>query len=214
MDEGPRELLLPEVKSRRRVASSLRGAFESDTLSQRNRPACSTPSANRRRRPRRPGRHRSTSAWRSLADKLAYRPAGANTGEDFNWGFGDVYPSFVPANGIYTDKLPVPTGRHPPNPDVARIIEFRDRIRNGMYHLAYTKNGVWLHNDPGYQDFQITQEPAPGNPTQTLTRYRMNPHQVIRTLVDHFPTFIARVRNRSSSLQNKFESFFDDYHAA
>jgi hypothetical protein len=155
------------------------------------------------------------SYFEMLGKTLNPAPPPTKAGEDFNWGFADVYSAMKPANNIYTDKRPVPTGPHPDNRDVADIVAFRDRIRNGMYHLGYTKNGVWLHDDAGYtKDFEITQEPDPDNPTQTITRYRLNPHRMTRTIVNHFPGFITRLQNNTDNLQSKFQTFFDVYHLA
>lgn len=155
------------------------------------------------------------SYFEMLGKTLNPAPPPTKAGEDFNRGFADVYPSLKPLNNVYTDKLPVATGPQAANPDVADIVAFRDRIRNGMYHLGYTKNGIWLHNDVGYtKDFEITQEPDPDNPTQITARYRVNPHRMTRTLVDHFPGFVNRVRNNTNNLQVKFLDFFDVYHLA
>lgn len=155
------------------------------------------------------------SYFEMLGKTLNPAPHPTKAGEDFNWGFADVYPSFKPASNVYTDKLPVPAGPHPPNPDVAEIVAFRDRIRNGMYHLGYTKNGVWLHDDDGCtRDFEITQELDHDNPSQTITRYRVNPHRMVRTIVSHFPGFMTRVRNNANNMQSKFLDFFEVYHLA
>jgi len=136
--------------------------------------------------------------------------ASRNTAnEDFNFGFCDVYPKFKPANGIYKDKIPVPTGPHPPNPDIRDVIEFRDRTRNGLYHLGYTKSGLWI--DGAYtEDFEKKTVPDPINSTLTIDEYRVNPHRVTRTIVDHFPHFVARVR-ATPALKNKFIQFFDQF---
>lgn len=145
-------------------------------------------------------------------------PASAirNTaGIDFNYGFCDVYPAFTPRSGIYRDKLPVPPGSPPgtrelPNPDMQDVIEYRDRVRNGLYHLGYTKTGLWIHNDAGVeQDFEKKIEPDPDNPGLTIEKYRVNPHRLTRTIVDHFPRFVDRVK--STPLKAKFVQFFDHF---
>jgi hypothetical protein len=119
--------------------------------------------------------------------------------EDFNYGFCNMYPKFTPANGVYTDKLPQPSGMTwPPNPDIQTVIAFRDRIRNGLYHLGYTKNGLWLHNDPGKDDFQIVPEPNSSG----------------QGVIDHFPGFVADLRSPAKNLQTKFVEFFDRFHMA
>lgn len=48
--------------------------------------------------------------------------------QDFNFGFCDVYPPFGP------------TGIERSDPAVPDVAQFRDRVRNGMYHLGYTKS--------------------------------------------------------------------------
>jgi hypothetical protein len=142
-------------------------------------------------------------------------PSGTSS-EDFNIGFCNVYPKFTPANGVYTDKLPQPLGvTWPPNldPEIQKVIAFRNRIRNGMYHLGYTKKGLWLHNDAGKDDFQIVPEPNPSGPGM-VDVYHMNPHATTRTIIDHFPKFVADLRDPAKGLQTKFVDFFDNYHVA
>ncbi len=146
-------------------------------------------------------------------------PASHTSGtssEDFNFGFCDVYPAFAPANGFYKDKIPNrpgTTGKELPNPDVQPIREFRDRIRNGLYHVGYTKSGLWIHNDKGSTDFETKTGPDPANATLTITKYCVNPHLLTRTIVDHFPKFMARVR-ASGALTTKFEEYFDEFLSA
>lgn len=138
-------------------------------------------------------------------------------GEDFNWGFCDVYTSFKPKNGIYTDKLLPHTGPGvaPSNPDIALVVAFRNRIRNGMYHLAYTKRGLRLHDDDSLsaEDFSSRREQDPYDRRKKMTMYYMNPHRTIRTIVAHFPGFIGRLRKpNNTALRQKFEEFFDEFH--
>lgn len=114
---------------------------------------------------------------------------------DFNYGFCDVYPAFASANGSYQDK------------DLPNVKQFRDRLRNGLYHLAMTKQHLWIHNNPSLtsDDFHVTAHSPP--------EYLVNPHRMVRSLVDHFPTFISRIRNPTNShLRGGFEAFFDEYH--
>ena len=56
--------------------------------------------------------------------------------QDFNHGFCDVYPEFAPTGIERSDRAV---------PDVA---QFRDRVRNGLYHLGYTKSHLFIHNAP------------------------------------------------------------------
>ena len=116
-------------------------------------------------------------------------------GVDFNYGFCDVYPSFANSFGSYQDQ------------DVPHVQQFRDRLRNGLYHLAYTKNYLWIHNDTSLtlDDYFVT--------THSPPEYWVNPHRMVRSLVDHFPSFIARIRDTNNAhLRGGFEQFFDDYH--
>lgn len=142
-----------------------------------------------------------------------------SSSDDFNVGFCNVYPAFAPPNGIYKDKIPNPPGtkskepKGPPNPDVQPIRDFRDRIRNGLYHVGYTKSGLWIHNDKGLTDFETKTEPDPANPGQTITKYCVNPHLLTRTIVDHFPKFMAKVRV-DPALTKKFIEYFDDFLSA
>lgn len=139
--------------------------------------------------------------------------ASGKAGEDFNMGFCDVYPAFTPLNGIYADKIVQPTGPAPPNTDIQPVVRFRDLIRNGVYHLGYTKAGVVLHNDqPHIADFEERAVPDPANPGQTKTKFRVNPHTYVRTVLDHFPGFIARLGvSANTSLRSNFEAFFDQF---
>ncbi|MBX3417637.1 MAG: hypothetical protein KF851_08550 [Pirellulaceae bacterium] len=116
-------------------------------------------------------------------------------GIDFNYGFCDVYPSFAAANGSRQDN------------DVPHVKQFRDRLRNGLYHLAFTKRGLWIHNNlkTTTDEFHVTSRSPP--------EYLVNPHRMVRSLVAHFPTFINRVIDpNNSDLRGRFETFFDHYH--
>lgn len=125
--------------------------------------------------------------------------AGRNTSNtDFNYGFCDVYPAFATAGADRSD---------PALPDVK---QFRDRVRNGLYHLGYTKRGVWIHHQPDQwpEDFTVTTE-------RGMRMYRVNPHHLIRTLVAHFPMLLIRLRNTSGAcdgLRSKFREFYVDFH--
>lgn len=126
--------------------------------------------------------------------------------QDFKAGFCDVYPEFR-------------TGSGEPSSDVSQYL---DRVRNGMYHLAYTKRGLWIHHDHevSLKDFEV--KPASDLPNKlgfsgTDPVYLMDPHRVTRTIVSHFSGFVSRLREPSPSLhalQLKFEAFFDDFHDA
>jgi len=120
---------------------------------------------------------------------------------DFNYGFCDVYPEYMPVTGVLRDaKIP-------------QVKQFRDRVRNGKYHLAATKTDLVIHNDPKVsKDFMVGQKSRGAD-----RRYYMNPHRVTRTIVRHFPSFIARLRNAKpefDGLRGKFLEFFDEFHQA
>jgi hypothetical protein len=132
-------------------------------------------------------------------------------GTDFNTGFCDVYPAYTPANGIYTDKIPQLAGPWPPNPDVQKVIQIRDRVRNGVYHLGYTKGYVILHNSQPI-DFAEQSIVDLSNPANSSTIYPVNPHTFVRTIVNHFPGFVARLRTfANSGMRQKFEEYFDQF---
>jgi hypothetical protein len=124
-------------------------------------------------------------------------------GEDFNYGFCDVYTEYRPTINKYKDK--------DISPDV---VEFRDRVRNGIYHLAYPKKGIGIHNEDSIstKDFVIRDD---SNATGVRRIYWVNPHRMVRTIVDHFPTFIARLNDPNPDFQimrKQFEIFSDEFH--
>jgi len=141
-------------------------------------------------------------------------PASAvsrTAGTDFNIGFCDVYPTFSPANANFADKILQPGAKGLPNPDIQPVIRFRDRIRNGIYHLGYTKGAVVLHNQKQV-DFEEKTVPDPANPGSNITLYMVNPHTLLRTIVAHFPGLITRLRNpANTTIRQKFEAFFDQF---
>lgn len=117
---------------------------------------------------------------------------------DFNYGFCDVYPAFDVANGDRSDQV---------LPDVK---EFRNRVRNGLYHLGYTKGNLFIHNSPSHvaDDFFVDR-----NGTEPM--YLVNPHQVTRTIVAHFPCFMGRLRDSNAEfddMRSRFRRFFVEYH--
>jgi len=126
------------------------------------------------------------------------RPRGTAS-PDFNYGFCDVYPAFDIASGDRSDNS---------LPDVCG---FRDRVRNGLYHLGYTKGNLFIHNEPRTRipdDFFVDRSGQ-----QPL--YLVNPHQMTRTIVAHFPSFMNRLRDRGGQfedLQARFKRFFEEFH--
>jgi hypothetical protein len=125
------------------------------------------------------------------------RPQGTAS-QDFKHGFCDVYPAFNVRDGDRADTAS------------SDIKEFHDRVRNGLYHLGYTKGNLFIHNAPFDvpDDFFVDRRgPDP--------MYLVNPHQVTRTIVAHFPTFMGRLRDstgRFDDLRSRFQRFFVEYH--
>jgi hypothetical protein len=125
-----------------------------------------------------------------------------SSGTDFNYGFCDVYREHMPTSGICTD---------PHVPDL--VTQFRDRLRHGLYHLAWTKKDLWIHNRPDWsqKDFDVDQREIKGH---LWTRFLVNPHTMVCTIVDHFPTFIDRLNNPDPSydgMKKRFEKFVDTF---
>jgi len=126
------------------------------------------------------------------------------TGSDFTMGFCDVYPRFKSAGGE----------------PAAEVAQFQDRIRNGMYHLAYTKRGLLIHhsNEVSMEDFdtkQASELPKQLGLSGPERVYLMDPHRVTRTIVQHFGDFMSRLRQPSSKppvMQDKFQEFFGAFH--
>ncbi|MEM7584669.1 MAG: hypothetical protein AAF560_14865 [Acidobacteriota bacterium] len=126
---------------------------------------------------------------------------------DFNIGFCDVYPSFRPADQDYSDSA------------LSDVKEYRDRIRNGMYHLGWTKQGLWIHHDNKLSSLDFDKKKAGEIPTYSDlkaadTIYLMDPHRVTRTIVSHFPSFTERLKKSGNTgrLYRQFEKFFDEFH--
>jgi len=118
------------------------------------------------------------------------------TDKDFACGFRDVYPHYRKSN----------------SDDNFEVNEFRDRVRNGIYHVALTKHGLRIHNDPSHstQDYEVVPDPVNLRDKQ----YLVNPHLMIRTLTRHLPTMMERLRRAESTkdrLARKFEEVFDTF---
>jgi hypothetical protein len=129
--------------------------------------------------------------YEMVGKSLNPRVNGWRSGDtDFVFGFRDVYGTTA-----LTDD---------------EIGEFRDRVRNGMYHLGFTKDGLFIHNDDAVavDDFAVRHEAGDA-------WYYVNPHKVVRAMVDHFPGFIARLRNPANAdMRTRFTAFIDVYHLA
>lgn len=121
-------------------------------------------------------------------------------GDDFEAGFCDVYPQFKPTNGTYSPQ----------------VAAFWDRIRNGVYHLGYTKKGLFIHHNNSISTSDFDSKLASDLPKEAGVSgnervYLMDPHRATRTIIEHFATFISRL-NQSAALQAKFKQFFDEFH--
>jgi hypothetical protein len=58
------------------------------------------------------------------------------------------------------------------------------------------------------------QGPDHDNPGQMINRYRINPYRMTRTVVNHFPSFTARLRNAgNTTVRAAFDHIFDNLHA-
>jgi len=120
-------------------------------------------------------------------------------GQDFIYGFCDVNHEYRPANDDYSGDLP-------------DVKAFRDRIRNGMYHLAGIKSGVCIRRSTLKKDFEVLKTSSGNAPL-----YSMDIHRVTRTIVNHFPCFMARLRqseSESGEMAKKFAKFFDTFRKA
>ncbi len=113
---------------------------------------------------------------------------------DFNYGFCDVYPAFGVAESDRRDAV------------LLDVREFRDRVRNGLYHLGYTKGNLFIHNSPALAANEFFVDRRSSEPV-----YLVNPHQVTRTIVAHFADLMRRVRD-SDDLRRRFRRFFVEYH--
>jgi hypothetical protein len=160
------------------------------------------------------GTHDQTSAWAHAAYALlsigfsyfemigkTLNPssqARGSAGPDFNFGFCDVYPAFAIAGADRSDAS-LPT-----------VKAIKDRVRNGLYHLGYTKRHLFIHNDPArsLDDFSVDRSAA-------VPTYFVNPHQMIRTILNHFPSLVGRLRDPKSAndvLRMSFQRFFTSFH--
>jgi hypothetical protein len=123
---------------------------------------------------------------------------------DFKAGLCDVYPQLRTASGTYSPE----------------VSEFLDRIRNGVYHLAYTKKGLVVHHNNSISTKDFDSKLASELPEEACISgnervYLMDPHRVTRSIIQHFATFISRLKqpgSQAAGLQAKFEEFFDEFH--
>lgn len=112
---------------------------------------------------------------------------------DFERGFRDVYGSAIATNGQAFEPK-----------------EFYQRARAGLIPLGSTQRGIWLHNEMSIstKDFDVI-------PIGSVNRvkYYINPHAIISTIVNHFPTVIERLNNPSAAfdpIREQFTKFFGE----
>jgi hypothetical protein len=127
-------------------------------------------------------------------DQRTFDVAEAN----FVSAFRDVYPTFTTASGQ----------AHDPG-------EFYRRARFGLFAWGSTDQGLWVHNTPTIspQDFDVILK-NPQNPT--TIKYYINPHTTTRTIIDHFPTVIARLNDSdpdNDALRARFLEFIGETRA-
>lgn len=96
---------------------------------------------------------------------------------EFNRGFHDVYNDVTTSSGERYDPQ-----------------EFYRRGQNELFLLGSTPHGLWVHNNRSIstKDFDIVQS-TPINPA--TRKYYVNPHTTARTVINHFPTLIARLND-------------------
>lgn len=128
-------------------------------------------------------------------DSQTYDQAEAN----FVHGFRDVYPHFTTASGQDHDPA-----------------EFHQRAAAGLFVWGSTAHGLWVHNTTtiSSQDFDIVLK----NPRDSTThKYYINPHSTTRTVIEHFPTVIARLNDPNpqyDALRARFLEFVSQDRAA
>lgn len=116
---------------------------------------------------------------------------------DFNYGFCDVYDDWAKGQAGRSDK------------DVPDVRQFRDRVRNGLYHLGFTKSHLYIHHQPDRWPHDFTIELQNAEPY-----YFVNPHNMTRRILDHFPTLMSRLRaaDEQGPLMTQFKKFYVDFH--
>jgi len=126
---------------------------------------------------------------------------------DFNLGFCNVYP-----NHPFSQRVAGTTGF---NDNAFPFIgQLRDRLRNGMSHLGFTKKTFDIHNSSEVED-DFTVFPVGSSPSDPapILFYVANPHRMTRTIVDHFGKFIHELRTSTDAeLHEKFLEFVRDFH--
>jgi hypothetical protein len=129
---------------------------------------------------------------RAAANDLT--PAAA----DFEAGFRDIYPNYTTSSGASLAPR-----------------DFHSRMHNGLFALGSTPRGLWVHNTRSIspQDFDVIQK----NPADASTRkYYINPHSTDRTIIDHYPTLIARLNDpdaRYDALRSRLKAFTGEVNA-
>ena len=126
---------------------------------------------------------------------------------DFNLGFCNVYPDHP-----FSQRVAGTTGL---NDNAFPFIgQLRDRLRNGMSHIGFTKRTFDIHNSSKVED-DFTVFPVGSSPSDPapIPFYVANPHRITRTIVDHFGKFIHDLRTSTDAeLHEKFLEFVQDFH--
>lgn len=125
--------------------------------------------------------------------------------KDFIEGFRHIYPNSPFLNSHLADE------NADPRDPMGQIGEICDLMRNGLFHLGFTKKNFFIHNQPEKfeNDFEYHLEPIDEKHAAEL--YYLNPHALTRTIVDHFGRFIEELR-KDTALHANFVKFIDDFH--
>jgi hypothetical protein len=126
---------------------------------------------------------------------------------DFNLGFCNVYPGHR-----FSQRTPGTSGLNDNAfPHIGRL---RDRLRNGLSHLGFTKTTLDIHNSPNVpDDFAVVPIGTSESDPAPMPFYLVNPHRITRTIVEHFGNFVDDLRkSEDAQLQDKFLEFVGDFH--
>lgn len=72
-----------------------------------------------------------------------------------------------------------------------------------------------LHDDDekSAEDFAVFQEKNPMDLRKRINMYYMNPNRATRSIINHFPSFITRLKStKNTMLKQKFNEFCDDFY--
>lgn len=116
------------------------------------------------------------------------------SGVDFDEGFADVFPNFVREHGRMG------------------IEDFRQLMRNGLYHLGYPKKNLLVHNSPTepWEVDRVTVIDPREDGLYGGVISLINPRRVAYSIVAHFGWFLDRLR-ANEDWRRKFEQFNDEF---